>query len=293
MSRSPDAFLQHALKTLITGNPLVTAARNSAFATLSAGFSHVQETRDVAYGALPQQRMDLFFPAGRAPQAALVFVHGGSWRSGCKEDYRFVGRSLAQRGYAVAVVGYRLFPQVQFPGFVQDVAQALAYLHEHNARLGWPALPLWLCGHSAGAHIVMLAGMEPSFTAAFRQDMPPVAGVIGISGAYSFRPEMDGALMEVFGPRWHKQWLMPMCPIDSVAADKPPLLLIHGSQDNMVSLRVAQRMHERALAAGQRVHLERLEGQGHYQPVLAFHPAIPGHKHLLHLIDGFCLGTPA
>lgn len=97
--------------------------------------------------------------------------------------------------------------------------------------------------------------------------------------------------MQVFGPREHRQWLMPMCPIDSVAPHQPPLLLIHGTHDNMVSIRVAQRMYERARAAGQRVQLELLQNIGHHQPVLAFHPAIPGHKHLMHLIDTFCLGT--
>lgn len=293
MSRSPDAFLRQALTALLTGNPVVAAARKTVFASLAAGFSHVRETRNVAYGALPQQRMDLYFPAGRPPLAALLFVHGGSWRTGSKDEYRFVGKALAERGYAVAVVGYRLYPRVQFPGFVQDIAQAMVYLRDNNARLGWPASALWLCGHSAGAHIAMLAALEPAFCAAFSSQAPVVAGVIGISGAYSFRPEKDRALMQVFGPREHRQWWMPMCPIDCVAAHQPPLLLIHGANDNMVSIRVAQRMHERAQASGQRVHFERLEGVGHHQPVLAFHPAIPGHKQLMRLIDGFCLGAPA
>lgn len=293
MSHSPNVFLRQALTALLTENPVAAMTRKSVFATLAAGFSHVRETRNVAYGPLPQQRMDLYFPAGRPPLAALVFVHGGSWRTGSKDDYRFVGKALAERGYAVAVVGYRLYPTVQFPGFVQDVAQALVHLNENNARLGWPAAPLWLCGHSAGAHIVMLAAMEPAFCAAFSPVAPPVAGVIGVSGAYSFRPEKDESLMQVFGPREHRQWLMPMCPIDCVGAHQPPLLLMHGSKDTMVSIRVAQRMHERAHAAGQRVRFECLDGQGHHQPVLAFHPAIPGHRHLMHLIDQFCLGLPA
>lgn len=293
MSHSPNSSLQQALALLLAQSPMVGVTRKSVFVSLAAGFSHVRETRNVAYGSLPQQRMDLYFPAGRAPLAALVFVHGGSWRTGSKDEYRFVGKALAERGYAVAVVGYRLFPKVQFPGFVQDVAQAMVYLHTHNARLGWPAMPFLLCGHSAGAHIVMLAGMDPAFGAAFSPDAPPIAGIIGISGAYSFRPEKDNALMQVFGPREHRQWWMPMCPIDCVGESRPPLLLIHGTQDNTVSVRVAQRMYERARAAGQKVQFESLEGQGHYQPVLAFHPAVPGHKPLMKMIDSFCLGTPA
>lgn len=290
MSRSDRFSLQHSLETFLTANPIVNIGRKSLFATLSAGFGHVNETRDVAYGTLPAQRMDLYFPAGRAPMAAIAFVHGGSWRTGDKNEYRYLGRTLAQRGYAVAVIGYRLFPAVQFPGFVHDVAQACIHLHENNARLGWPNGPLWLCGHSAGAHIAMLVALEPAFSAALPGRLPPVAGVIGISGAYSFRPERDRMLMPVFGPRGHQQWLVPMCPIECVGKNKPPLLLIHGSKDNMVSVNVAQRMHDRARAEGQPVQLERLEGQGHFQPVFSFHPAMPGHQRLMAMLDAFCLG---
>lgn len=284
---------QRSLETFLVANPMVDAGRKSLFATLGLGFGHVREVRDLRYGVDRKQQLDLYFPAGRAPLAAVAFVHGGGWRTGDKNEYRYLGRALAQRGYAVAVIGYRLFPQVHFPGFVHDVAQACIYLRENNARVGWPDLPLFLCGHSAGAHIVSLVGLSPAFCAALEGVMPPVAGVIGISGPYSFRPEKDRLLQPVFGPREHAQWHVPMCPIDCVGPDKSPLLLIHGTQDTLISVNVAQRMRDRAYAAGQTVHFERLEGQGHYQPIFAFHPAVPGHQHLMQVIDGFCLGRPA
>lgn len=255
------------------------------------GFSHVREVQDIAYGDRKKQRMDLYFPAGRAPLATLVFVHGGRWRSGHKDDYRFVGRALAERGFAVAVVGYRLYPEVHFPVFVQDVAQAIGHLQQHNAQLGWPSLPLWLCGHSAGAHIAMLVALDPVFSTF--TVLPPIAGVIGISGAYSFRPDRDRKMFAVFGLREHSQWLAPMCPIDSVGKGKPPLLLIHGDKDKMVSIRVAQRMLDKARQTGQVASLLTLEGQGHYQPVFAFHPAIAGHQRLIAHIEQFCFGNSA
>lgn len=290
MSPFRNVFSQQSMGSFLVANPLLDAGRKSVFATLSVGFSHVRETRHVAYGKAPKQRMDLYFPAGRSPQATIAFVHGGSWRTGDKDEYRFVGRALAQRGFAVAVIGYRLYPEVHFPGFVHDVAQACIYLQQNNARLGWPALPLWLCGHSAGAHIAMLVAMEPAFSAAFGASMSPVAGVIGMSGAYSFRPERDRLLLPVFGQRGHAQWHVPMCPIECVGKHQPPLLLIHGSKDATVSVKVAQRMYDKARAEGQSVRFERLEGQGHYQPVFSFHPAVAGHRRLMDSIEDFCIG---
>ncbi|CBL44486.1 Carboxylesterase family protein [gamma proteobacterium HdN1] len=264
-------------------------ARKSMFATLGVGVSGARDVLDVAYGRLPQQKMDLYFPTGCEPMASVVFVHGGGWRTGDKREYRYLGRSLAARGYAVAVVGYRLFPEVQFPGFVYDIAQACVFLHERGASLGWPNKPFVLAGHSAGAHIASLVGLSPVFAAAFGWDAPIASGVIGLSGPYSFRPEKDPVMQPVFGPREHSQWHAPMCPIDCVGSDKPPMLLIHGTQDTLISVKVAQRMYQRALEAGQSVRYESLEGQGHYLPILAFRPGVRGHHHLMGLIDSFCL----
>lgn len=284
-----NSTLRKQLETLVAANPLTKVGRKSLFAAFGAGFGHVREVHDVAYGDKKKQRLDLYFPAGRTPHTALVFVHGGRWRSGDKNEYRYVGRALAERGFAVAVVGYRLFPEVRFPCFVHDVAQATCYLQQHNARLGWPDAPMWLCGHSAGAHIAALVGLEPAYSMP-SQDLPLVAGVIGISGPYSFMPEYDPSLFPVFGTRHHRQWLSPMCPLDCVGAGKPPLLLIHGTDDKVVSFRGAQRMADQAKRQGQPVSLVSLNGQGHFQPVFSFHPAMPGHHHLVENIEKFCLG---
>jgi acetyl esterase/lipase len=80
---------------------------------------------DIAYGSDPRQKLDLYRPATpRADGKAVIFFYGGSWESGSKSDYLFVAQALAADGLVVIVPDYRLYPQVRFPTFVDDAAQA-------------------------------------------------------------------------------------------------------------------------------------------------------------------------
>mgnify|MGYP006191682469 CR=1 FL=1 len=66
----------------------------------------------------------------------VVFFYGGSWNSGSKDDYGFVGEALASRGIVVVIADYRLDPQVRYPAFLQDGAQAVAWTYQHIADYG-------------------------------------------------------------------------------------------------------------------------------------------------------------
>jgi acetyl esterase/lipase len=287
MPRIPDGGLRRAAERLVASTPALDWGRRGVLGSLGLGFDHVREAHDIRYGPAPSNALDLYFPAGRQPRHPVLFVHGGSWRSGHRQEYRFVGRSLASRGHAVAVVGYRLFPETRFPGFVQDVAEALVFLHENHARLGWPEAPVFLCGHSAGAHIAALVGMEPAFLAPLAA-RPPVAGMITLSAPFSFVPERDPSLFEVFGLRHSPQAWLPMCPLQCVGPDRPPLLAVHGDADRVVLYSGAERMVAQCREAGQRADLLTLRGQGHFQPLFAFHPRMPGHSELMDALAIFC-----
>lgn len=94
-----------------------------------ATFEHYQRTRDVPYGDGARQRLDVYRPraAASTPTPVIVFLHGGRWRFGNKEQYRFVGAALAGRGFLAVLPNYRLYPQVKLDGFADDVARAVAW----------------------------------------------------------------------------------------------------------------------------------------------------------------------
>src|SRR4051794_26001954 len=80
----------------------------------------VQIVPGVAYGSEPRQALDVYVPRPRLEGAPIVvFLYGGGWDSGRRQDYRFVGASLASRGYVTVVPDYRLYPQVRWPAFLE------------------------------------------------------------------------------------------------------------------------------------------------------------------------------
>jgi acetyl esterase/lipase len=86
-------------------------------------------TADLAYGPDPKQRVDVYqpklaaeTPAPRDGYPVVVFFHGGTWVSGERQDYRFVGEALASQGIVAVITDYRLYPQVRYPDFLRDCA---------------------------------------------------------------------------------------------------------------------------------------------------------------------------
>jgi acetyl esterase/lipase len=176
------------------------------------------ESRRVAqalsYGDGPRRRFDLYQPALAAarPPPLVVFFYGGSWRSGDRGDYRFVGEALASRGIATLVADYRLYPEVRYPGFVEDAADAVAFALAQAARLGADPQRVFVMGHSAGAYNAAMVALDPRWLARHGRQTSELAGWIGLAGPYNFLPIETPEVKPVFDhphtapdsqPLWH------------------------------------------------------------------------------------------
>lgn len=250
-----------------------------------------QVVRDLHYGVAPEQKLDLYLPASGQRDIRLVFFHGGSWRSGHKDEYAFLGSALAAFGIGCAVVGYRLYPQVRYPAFVEDAAHAVAWLQREGARHGFGDGPLYLMGHSAGAHIACLLALDDRYRERAQLDQAHIHGVIGLSGVYRFRPENDPLHAQIFAPAGPD--FEAAKPINYVGEHKVPLLLLHGSKDDVVVPKTAQRMFEAATGAGQKVQLYIQPGYGHVRPLFDFLPFMPNHQKTMNMLLNFMAGEPA
>lgn len=182
---------------------------------------------DISYGPLPRHTLDIYSPkVMQADTPVLVFYHGGSWQYGSKDDYKFLGSAFAARGIQTVVVNYRLHPDVIFPAFVEDGAKALAYTQKSIAK----GRPVFIAGHSAGAHIAAMIALDPAFLAAEGTNVCDAAkGVIGIAGPYDFTP-----VEPVFKRIFPTEILPSTKPINYVANKAPPMLLLHGTKDTTV-----------------------------------------------------------
>lgn len=139
---------------------------------------------NLAYGLKARQRLDLYISDRKQQKPLILFVHGGAWRHGDKSAYKFVGEAFSRFGYDVAVLNYHLAPEHKFPSYVTDLAVALNYLEQQQAKLGISTENIALMGHSAGAfNIASLLYHPEHYDLTIKQN---IKALIGIAGPYHF-----------------------------------------------------------------------------------------------------------
>lgn len=187
----------------------------------------------IAYGPDPRQQLDIYRPVSALPNApVVVFFYGGSWNSGSKDDYGFVGEALASRGIVVVIADYRLYPQVRYPAFLQDGAQAVAWTHQHIAEYGADPKQLYLMGHSSGAYNASMLALDARWLNEVKLSPSMLKGWIGLAGPYDFLPIENRDVRPVF---FFPDSPPDSQPINHVSHDAPPSLLIASVSDTLVN----------------------------------------------------------
>lgn len=219
---------------------------------------------DIPYGDGPRQRLDLYLPDKAAESVAfptIVFFYGGSWQTGAREDYRFVGEAFASLGYQVAIPDYRLYPEARFPEFLKDSAAAVAWAKANSAG------PLFLAGHSAGAYNAAMLALDARWLADVGLDpASDVAAVATLAGPFDFLPLTSPALKEIFGPEDGREATQP---INYVSPTAPPFFLATGPDDETVLPKNSVRLSEALAAAGGSAELRYYDRVGHLTIVAA------------------------
>jgi acetyl esterase/lipase len=213
--------------------------------------------RDVAYGPDKRQQYNLFAPESGKNFPLLVFVHGGGWDSGNKAGYDFVGHGFAAKGYLTAVIEYRLVPDVHYPVFVEDTVRAVAHLRAQAASLGGDASRVYLVGHSAGAYNIVQAMLDPAYAV----DMKFVRAASALAGPYDFLPlNLSPLTQRAFGQHPKPEDTQPATHL---RADQPPLLLLHGTDDDLVPPGSSQTFYGKVIAAGARAEIKLFPNTNH------------------------------
>lgn len=194
---------------------------------------------DVPYGDHPRQNLDLYVPLGTPPGSGwptLLFFYGGSWQSGCRSEYRFLGEALAARGILAAVADYRLYPEVRHRGFLQDSAAAVAALRRVAPEFAGNAQRMFVAGHSAGAFNAAMLALDAQWLAAHAlRPEKHLAGWVGIAGPYDFWPLFDRNLMAIFNPPDAPETTpADTQPIFYASRAAPPALLLAAREDAIV-----------------------------------------------------------
>jgi len=224
--------------------------------------------KDESYGDGDRRTLDVYLPTTEArDRPIIVFFYGGSWQSGRKELYRFVGQAFAARGFVTIVPDYRVYPEVRYPEFLEDAAQSVGWVHSHAASLGGDPHRVFLIGHSAGAYIASMLAYDPTWLGKVGLDPKrDVSAMVGLAGPYDFLPLKDPTLMEIFGPAATRAATQP---INYVSAGAPPAFLVAGTADNLVDPSNTTRLAKRLEAAGDTVQTAFYPGIGHIELLLS------------------------
>ena len=154
---------------------------------------------NLPYGDQPRQKLDVYLPTQPIADQALaaggtpmvVFFYGGSWSSGDRADYRFVGEALASHGIVAVVADYRLSPDVRYPVFLQDSALAMRWAFDNAQKYGADPARLFVMGHSAGAYNAAMLALDKRWLGGVGLSPARLAGWIGLAGPYDFLPIGD------------------------------------------------------------------------------------------------------
>ncbi len=225
----------------------------------------VQVERDVALGATVTA--DVWRGRGEGPRPAVVVVHGGSWRSGDKGELPHLSAVLADAGYTVVDVRYRLAGDAPFPAAIEDVRCALATLAAEPTRFGVDPSRLALLGRSAGGQIVLVAAYaDASIASSCGGVVPPLRAVISVYGVtdvawahdHPYTPDVvDGvAATEVYlsgTPAAAAERYRVATPQTWVRADVPETLLLHGTGEGCVRPENTTFLNDKLVEAGARV----------------------------------------
>ena len=200
--------------------------------TLPAG---ARAVRDVSYGNDPRQRYDVYLPAQPQRAPVILFVHGGGWANGSKDNPGVVENKAAYwlpKGYVLVSINYRMRPDTAPIDQARDVARALADVQKRAPS--WNADPanVMLMGHSAGAHLAALVGASSTLWRDAGAMKP--RGVVSLdSGALDVpltmkKPPLPRIYDTAFGKN-PADWIAAS-PYHQLTRDAVPMLLVCSSR---------------------------------------------------------------
>jgi len=236
---------QTTYQKLIGSYPFISIASTEPPASVQA----IKNITYVQYGNRALQ-LDLYFPktAHKKLTPAIVFVHGGGWEHGYRENFTPMAIRMAEQGYAAATISYRLSPEAQYPAAIYDVKAAVRWVRAQARYYGIDAQHIAIAGGSAGGQIASLVGvtngdekfdpqMQSSKISSAAQAIINVDGLSDFTSETALKFEDDpnkkpSAAGSWFGGRYAEQTELweEASPINHISKNTPPILFIGSAQ---------------------------------------------------------------
>ena len=229
-------------------------------------------------------KLDLYLPRDRSrPHATLILFHGGGWVDGQKERNVLYLLPYLEQGWAVINVEYRNGHQAPAPAAVEDTRCALRWITNHAREYSLDASKFVLTGTSAGGHLSLITGMLPANNVFDRQcvvdggerwntaTVPElkVAAIVNWFGIGDVADLLEGPNAKNYAREWFGSMSQPqqlakqLSPVNYVRAGLPPIITIHGENDDVAPYSHAVRLHAALDKAGVPNRLVTIKGRKH------------------------------
>lgn len=231
---------------------------------------------DVAYATEghKRQKLDIAFFKEGPPRPLLVWIHGGAYMAGDKAENHAIWPELMKSGYAVATINYRLSGDARWPAQITDCKAAIRFLRAHakDYNIAPGRIAVW--GSSAGGHLAALVGVSGAATKLNVGDHLEQSSAVSCSvdmfGPIDFEkmpqfksPDSPEARMWGRATSEALDLAREASPITYLSTKTPPLLVIHGDADKVVSIEQSWIFHDAIKKAGAPGELVVLPGVGH------------------------------
>lgn len=207
------------------------------------------------------------------PTPTLVFIHGGSWKSGDKDDYRRYLVDYAEKGYVTATVSYRFAQEAPFPAAFHDVVCAVKWLKAHAGEYFIDPDRMAVVGGSAGGHLAMMLGYhgdddsyEPECET---EGDAAVKAIVNLYGPADLRTDFainHPTVIKFVGKTYSeetKDAYDAVSPLHFITPDDPPTLTFHGTIDDIVPVEQSDKLDEALKQNNVPSYYHRLEGWPH------------------------------
>lgn len=242
----------------------------------------IQSEKNIAYGSEPWQKLNIYPQKDNVQAPVVIFVYGGGWRKGSKEQHHFVADALVRKGYLVVIPDYIKYPDGRFPTFVEDIALAIAWVNNNIADYGGNANQLLLAGHSAGAHSGALLVTDKRYLTQVGVEIQDIKAFVGLAGPYNFTPKKP-QYIKTFGAENFDKMIVN----HFVDGSEPPIKLIHSMGDNTVARFNFDTFGNQLKVAGNWVETVLYEDIGHVMTLLKIHPWFADEIDVAEVMDDF------
>jgi acetyl esterase/lipase len=221
------------------------------------------------YGTDQAQQFDIYVPKNESTKLPLIiFLHGGAWIAGDKEDVSAIAKFLANQGFVVINMNYRLLPNFTYPAPMEDIQMVLQWVKQNSEQYGIDTAHIGMSGHSAGGHLIALYALT--------QNESYITGGSTLPRVYAIAPMAGGFTLEGINITSARRedtiiaWLktadpqslgLPIYRIEN--SDNVSFLLLHGSQDTNSPPAQSIMFHDELAAKGIPVELKIYPGRTH------------------------------